>query len=251
MSQQHSPENKQPMSQAEDIAAFLRKHPNFFDQYPDVLADINLSHRFQGTVSLVERQVKTLRDQNQKLKRQLDELVGIARDNDSLNERIHRLTLALLDAASINDIYVALDDILRGDMNADAVAVKLFIDADHIEVEADNELMQTVFVHMDDPSIEEYKHFLTHEKPLCGQMKPEQIRYIFGKDAGADIESTALIPIGGNSCTSESCPFLGMIAIGSEDPQRFHPSMGTMFLTNLGDIVSRVIKAHLKPKSQG
>lgn len=250
MSQQNTQESKAPMPEADDIAAYLRKHPEFFEQHPEVLADINLSHRFQGAVSLVERQVKVLREQNQNFKHQLDELVTIARDNDLLNERIHRLTLALLDADSINDIYIALDDILRGDMNADAVSVKLFVDADAVEIDADNELMQTIFVHMDDPSMEEYKAFLTHEKPNCGPLKPEQTQYIFGKDVGADIESTALIPIGGDSCTSNACPFLGMIAIGSEDPQRFHPSMGTMFLTNLGDIVSRTIKTHLSPKKQ-
>lgn len=250
MSQHNTQESKANMPEADDIAEYLRKHPEFFEQHPEVLADINISHRFQGAVSLVERQVKNLREQNYKFKHQLDELIAIARENDVLNERVHRLTLGLLDAKSINDVYIALDDALRGDMQADAIAVKLFIDADAIEIDHDNELMQTIFVHMDDPQMEEYKTILSHEKPSCGPLKPEQTLYIFGKDMGADIESAALIPIGGDSCTDMNCPFLGMIAIGSEDPQRFHASMGTMFLSNLGEIVSRIIKSHLSEKKQ-
>ena len=231
----------------ESVVEYLRLHPDFFEKQPELLAELNLSHSCGGAVSLIEHQVRALRNQNGGLKKQLDDLISIARENDVLNDRIHRLTLSLLDADTINDAYIALDDTLRGEFQCDAVSVKLFLDMDEVEPEDDNELMQTILVHMNDPSMSEYKSILTSDAPMCGPLKPEQIAYLFGDDSD-DIKSTALVPLGGDRCSSVSCPFLGILAVGSHDPNRFHPKMGTLFLGNLGDIVSRVIRLHLIDK---
>ncbi len=238
-----------PLSEAEMVAEYLLQHADFFIEHPEVLADIKLKHECSGAISLIERQVNTLREQHQKAKTQLESLIQIARENDRLNERMHRLTLSILDAATLNDIYIALDDNLRGDFKADAVNIKLFINPDEAAIEPDHELMQTIFVPMNDPKLDEFKTILGHETPRCGQLKPEQLAYMFG-DAADDIKSTAVIPLGGNSCTSMECPFLGILAIGSRDADRFHPSMGTIFLSNLGEIISRAIKGHLPLKRQ-
>lgn len=235
-------------SNDEKVAKYLLANPDFFERNPEVLAELNLNHNFGGnTVSLIERQVRALRSQHRNSKQQLETLIQIARDNDRLNERMHRLTLAVMDAATLNEIYIAIDETLRGDFRADAVTIKLFINPDEALVEPDNELMQTIFVPMNDPRLDEFKTLLGHEKPTCGKLKPEQLKYMFGASADA-IKSTAVIPLGGDSCTSIECRFLGLLAIGSHDPNRFQPTMGTLFLSNLGDIVSRAIKVHLPLK---
>ncbi|MFC1748788.1 DUF484 family protein [Pseudomonadota bacterium] len=232
---------------SEMVAEYLLEHPEFFNSYPEVLAQIKLKHECHGAISLIERQVNTLREQHHNAKTQLDSLIKIARDNDKLNERMHRLTLSILDAKTLNEIYIALDDSIRGDIKADAVNIKLFINPDDVDIEPDHELMQTIFVPMNDPKLNEFKSILGHEKPSCGQLQPEQLKYMFG-DVAKDIKSTAVIPLGGSSCTSIDCPFLGILAIGSNDEERFHSSMGTVFLNNLGEIISRAIKSHLPLK---
>ncbi len=229
------------------VADYLQQHPDFFDQHPEALAAVKLHHECNGAISLIERQVSALREQHRNAKGQLESLIEVARDNDKLNERMHRLTLAVLDAETLNDIYIALDDNLRGDFTADAVNIKLFIDPDEAEIEPDHELMQTIFVPMNDPKLNEFKTILGHEKPSCGALKPEQLKYMFGEQAD-EIKSTAVIPLGGTHCTPTQCPFLGILAIGSRDVKRFDSSMGTLFLSNLGEIISRAIKAHLPPK---
>ena len=247
---QSTPENtksekSKQSSNDEKVAKYLLTHPDFLDRHPEVLAELNLNHSFDGnTVSLIERQVKALRSQHRSSKQQLETLIQIARDNDRLNERMHRLTLAVMDAPTLNEIYIALDETLRSDFKADAVTVKLFINPDEAGVEPDNELMQTVFVPMNDPRLDEFRTLLGHEKPTCGRLKPEQLKYMFGATAES-IKSTAVIPLGGNSCNSIECPFLGLLAIGSRDANRFQATMGTLFLNNLGDIISRAIKYHL------
>lgn len=244
MSGQSSSKKKQhpPLDEA-SIADYLRQTPDFFQRHPQVLVDVELAHDCGGAASLIERQVRTLREQNNKLRSQLEKLVKIARDNDKLNERMHRLTLALMDADSLNALYIALDDRLRDDFQIDAMAVKLFTDASLVEIDPDSELMKTIMVPMADPRLADFKAILSHEKPVCGQLKPEQLEYMFGP--GSDIASTAVIPLGGESCTTVDCPFLGILVIGSRDPKRFQSHMGTLFLGNLGDVVSRAIKQHI------
>lgn len=231
----------------ETIAEYLHQNPEFFEQNPDILAELTIRHQVNGAVSLIERQISTLREQNKNLKEQLDSLVKIARDNDKLNERMHRLTLALMDANSLNEVYIALDDSLRGDFAADAVTVKLFIDPAKADLDEDNDLIQTIFVPMDDPRLDSFKHILGHEKPVCGSLKLEQLEYLFGEQAD-QIKSTAMIPLGGEKCSPSECNYIGVLAIGSHDEQRFHANIGTLFLSNLGDILSRGITPYVADK---
>ena len=232
---------------AETIAEYLHQNPEFFEENPDVLAELNISHQVSGAISLVERQLGTLREQNKKFKSQLETLIQIARDNDKLNDRMHRLILSLMDANSLNDLYIALDDSLRGDFEADAVTIKLFIDPSQTNIDPENDLIQTIFVPLEDPCLDSFKSILSHEKPVCGPLKPEQLSYLFN-DQADDIKSTALIPLGGDFCSSTGCNYLGILAIGSHDENRFHANIGTLFLNNLGEILSRGIRPYVAEK---
>jgi len=236
---------------AEIIAEYLHQNPEFFEQNPDILAELNISHQVSGAISLVERQLITLREQNKKLKTQLEGLIQIARNNDKLNDRMHKLILSLMDASSLNELYIALDDSLRGDFEADAVTIKLFVDPSQINIDSDigsgGNLIQTIFVPLEDPRLDSFRNILSQEKPVCGPLKSEQLSYLFG-DQADDIKSTALIPLGGDLCSSTGCNYLGILAIGSHDEDRFHTNIGTLFLSNLGDILSRGIHLYIAEK---
>jgi hypothetical protein len=70
----------------------------------------------------------------------------------------------------------------------------------------------------------------------------QQTRYLFD-DAAAQIASTALVPLGGFD-------WKGLMGIGSRDHRRFHPGMGTLFLSRIGELISHALQLHLqKPAS--
>src|SRR3569623_3705821 len=83
------------------IADYLRNHPEFFITHSRLLAEVRVPHLAHGAVSLIERQLTVLRDQKLELKRQLQALVQVARDNDRLNARIQHITLGLQDARDL------------------------------------------------------------------------------------------------------------------------------------------------------
>ena len=94
---------KQDALNDDSVADFLQTFPDFFERHSALLTKLRLPHvRDAGaTVSLVERQVEVLRERNQSLERKLKELVDVARANDALADRIHRLSQRLIRAHSL------------------------------------------------------------------------------------------------------------------------------------------------------
>src|ERR1700728_1057659 len=112
------------------IAEYLQTYPDFFERHSALLLKLRLPHlRDVGaTVSLVERQVEVLRERNQALERKLKELVDVARANDALSERIHRLTQRLFGARSLPETIAATEASLREDFDARNAVLLLFLE---------------------------------------------------------------------------------------------------------------------------
>ena len=156
----------------EVVASYLRKHPDFFTDHPDLLEEVELKHESGDASSLIERQVEQLRSSNLDLNKQLNRLVQVASDNEQLMSRLHRLTLDLMTIDSRREFFTQLGNALLNDFNADILQICLFDQAAAAE-------------------------------------------------AGEDV-----------------------MAIGSSDPARFYPGMGTLFL----DLLANVIATRLATK---
>jgi len=79
--------DEEPSEQA--VRDYLAAHPDFFENNAKLLGALKLPHGSSGTVSLVERQVSMLRQKDLKRKRQLKDLIEVARANDVLSAKIH------------------------------------------------------------------------------------------------------------------------------------------------------------------
>ena len=82
------------------VAEYLEAHPEFFERNPSLVQRLRVPDvRGSGTtVSLLEKQVDVLRERNRTLERKLAEFIEVARQNDQLAARIHRLTTRLVHA---------------------------------------------------------------------------------------------------------------------------------------------------------
>ena len=217
---------------ATQVERYLRDHPDFFSEHEALLSVLRVPHAAGEAVSLIERQVAVLRDQNQQYKRKLMELVQVGRDNDNLHRNLHQLTLALMRADSLGDVIERVHGHLRDDFKADLVALRLAQLPTGFQTET-----STVTLERDDPELAAFAPFFRAVRPLCGELKPEQLAYLFGDQAEA-VASTALIPLGVEA-------EMGMLAIGSHDEQRFHPAMDTLFLRCLGELVACALGPYL------
>lgn len=231
MTTQANAENHDATPDAGQVSEFLSRHPDFFDTRPELLAELDLSHPSGTAVSLIERQVQVLRDQNGDLKKRLLELVEVARENDRLSERVHRLTLDLLDATSLVELIDRLEHSLRDEFVADAVVLHL----PGLEESRQRETGARA-LHIDEALKALLPTPLVDEKPQCGRLKREQAEFLFGEQAAA-IESCAVIPLGEHASA-------GLLSIGSREINRFNPCMGTLFLSHLGALIARLLKRH-------
>ncbi len=245
MSTRPTPGLTQPSVEEHAVVAYLREHPQFFTHHAGLLNDMIVPHPTRGAVSLVERQVEALRDQNRELKHQLQALVHVARDNDHLNERVQRLTLALAEATQLDDILLAVAERLRADFRCDQVALRLFMDLTRLPKSAQLELMDARLIARDDETAQTYDTLITQHKPLCGHLRRNQSAFLFGAHA-EDIASAVVLPLTAGGKSDEAPQCYGMLGIGSHDAKRFHAGMGTLFLTHLGALIGRSLWPHLK-----
>ena len=214
---------------AEEIADYLRNHPGFFNEHPDLLTEIKVPHASGDAVSLVERQVSVLRSENEQTKKQLHELIEIARQNEELARRLHQLSLTLMDESEPRDIFSTLYDNLARNFHADRVSCRLFCEPAFIDTYVGDE-----FAGKDVKEKSLFKTIIEKREPLCGRMKQQQQVFLFGDD-GNEIASAVMVPLHGDD-------WGGILSIGSFDPDRFQPGMGVELLANLGEILSFILK---------
>src|SRR5580658_8662663 len=117
MTTSHARGIKQDVLTDNSVADYLLTYPDFFERNSQLLTKLRLPHvrDVAATVSLVERQVEVLRERNQALERKLKELVDVARANDGLADRIHRLSQRLIRSHDLSTTINAVETSLRED----------------------------------------------------------------------------------------------------------------------------------------
>lgn len=216
------------------VADYLQVNPDFFERHAGLLTKLKLPHsRGAATVSLVERQVLALREKNQTLETRLRELIEVARANDLLANKIHRLACRLIRARSALTLLDVLESSLREDFGASEWLILLTAAR-----ESDIAAIGSRHLRIVESGAAELRMFETlfeSARPRCGQIRDSQRDFLFG--AGTiEIGSAALVPLGPQSSS-------GLLAIGSPDGERFHPTMSTEFLARIGDLLSEAVGA--------
>ena len=218
----------------DEIADYLTANPEFFQRRPEVLARLRIPHGSSGnTISLIEKQVEVLRTQNRGLERKLVDLIEVARGNDAAIEKIHQLAMMLMETDDLSDLLTGLQDVLRSRFLADEVAIVVF--------EGDAKALTgspARRVARDDPALAHFANFIKAGKPHCGRLRPPQLEFLFGAKHG-DVGSCALVPLGPRA-------ELGLLAVGARSEDQFAPTLGTVYLVHIGDLVAAALKPLLK-----
>jgi hypothetical protein len=212
---------------ADAIAQFLRTHPQFFDQHPELLESIQVPHPYGGrAIPLSERQTLALREKLKLLESRFSEMIRNAEDNDAISEKVHRLSVALAGARDFPALAQALYFHLREDFAVPHVALRVWgksVPVDFAEAapvsEAQREQAETM------------------GGPQCGPADGQPFLDWF-RGAAEHVRSVALVPLGHSKV-------FGLLALGSEDPERFYAEMGTLYLRRIGELCAAGVSARL------
>jgi hypothetical protein len=211
----------------EEVAAYLKGHPEFFEQYADFLSQLHIPSPHGGkAISITERQIATLREKVKQLEGKLAELVGFGEENDVIAEKVHRLAMALLSAEDLQSVMSFLYAHLGGSFAVPHVAVRLW----GVGTGDDPEFLPVT------DAVKAYAGGSRH--PYCGGASGQAALEWFG-ERGGHIHSVAQIPLREGGLQGGAC--FGLLVLASEDPHRFYADMGTLYLERIGDLAAAAL----------
>ena len=202
----------------QQMLAYLRVNPTFLQKYPELLVYLDINHNVDGAVSLVERQVKALREQNRELQGKLIELLKTAQDNEQLFSRCTELFKRWLRDPNPNLIINNASDDIRELFTVDVVRLLL---------NSGSESQQASTV------CKQLKVTFPDSQTLCGPCDLTTSQWLFS--SGESYKSMALIPIGKGAEN-------GLLILGSKSKDGFKATMGTLFLNQIGSVLSSLLK---------
>ena len=208
---------------SEDVARYLHDHPEFFDQYAEMLTLVTLPDPHSGrAISITEKQLFNLRDKVRTLEAKLVELIGFGEENDSISDKVHGLAVALIAATDQAGVVRALYSHLGGAFAVPHVGLRLWgLGGSGVE---------------SDPVSGELMAFAAGlSKPYCGAVAGQEALAWFG-ESGSSLRSMAQVPLreaGGLS--------FGLLVMASEEPTRFYPELGTLYLERIGEMAAAAL----------
>jgi uncharacterized protein YigA (DUF484 family) len=216
---------------ANDIALFLKDHPDFFIEHADVFGALRVPQAHGGqAISLADRQLQTVRDKAKVLELRLADLVRHAKDNEGIQDKLFAWARTLLALPEDVQLPTALTASLAEQFDVPMAAIKLWgLAPAYVESAYARDVSDNVRV---------FANGLM--APFCGDNTGvEAARWLQARDGAAAerAQSIALIPLrvrGRSEC-------FGLLVLGSVDPERFAPTMGTAFLARIGELAGAAL----------
>ena len=212
----------------DEVASYLKEHPEFFEQFAELLSEIYIPHPHGGrAIPISERQTLTLREKNKQLEGKLREVIQFGEENDAISEKVHRISVALLAASDVSAVLNVVYLNLREDFAVPHVVLRAWRASSHADLPE--------FRPVSDAS-REFAGSLA--SPYCGGHAMADTAGFFG-EASSHLRSFSYVPL-------RDSETFGLLALASEDPQRFYPEMGTLYLKRLGDLVGAAVAKYLR-----
>ena len=221
------------MISADQEAAYLRRHPDFLAEHPDLLDVLKAPARTRGdgVVDLQQFMVERLRQENAELSELRDDLVATGRSNLAIQSRVHEAIISLLRAASFEEFVETITTDLAVILDLDVVTIG-------VEQAADGAAWKPVsgVYCLKAGSID---NLLGRSGTLLLREDITGDAAIFDGAAGL-VRSDALIRL---SIGKETPPAL--LALGSRQPGTFHAGQGTELLSFLSQVLEVNFRAWL------
>lgn len=217
----------------EQVARFLERNPDFLSRNPDLLETLEIHHSTgPAAVSLIERQVEMLRGKIARLEDRLGRLVGNAEDNQQRAGNVHRLARGSACAPTLAGVARGLAKAMKDEFDVDAVFIGVFA-----PTLKRHDIEGLTRIDARSKIVAEFGDFFRTRIIECGPIGEARSKLLF-PNADPLPASAAVVPL-------EKENNLGMLVLGSRDPDRFHAKQGKLFLEMTAELVSAALRARL------
>ena len=202
----------------EAIAVWLTRNPDFFEKHPDILTELQVpAPRQEGTIPLIEKQVRVLKDKTRQLNAAMAQLMAYGESNDQIVAATHRLALHLMRATSVETVMAAV----RASMDDDFAVTGWQLGLWHPQAAGHG--LSRKPLPMSARAL---------ESPVVGHYLPPEMMAWLPQTADA-WQSFALAAL-----KNPAGEAFGALILASESEHRFSPDMETRLLADIAELIA-------------
>ncbi|MBI4389098.1 MAG: DUF484 family protein [Nitrospinae bacterium] len=231
------------MMNKDQIAIYLNEHPEFFNEYPELLAKI---HAIQpgdlpleplNALSVADRIIKRVHADKEHLKSKLDWFLEIAQKNEEILAHLCEIERLIFSSVNLPQMILRLKEEIVSRFEINSVWVCLVDDTEHL---IENKLRERFegelggnLKFIDKQTVKRW--FPDGPRPILRAEIPQGSEVFSGPECRERVKSEAWFPIvirGG---------IVGTLALGSEKPYHFYEGLRTEYLERLTDKLALAI----------
>ena len=199
---------------AKEVELYLLENTDFFVSRESLVNELNFKHDAEGATSLLEMQVRKLRDEQSRLMEMLSGFVSTGRENEELFFKSKNLTLSLITSKDFNEVKKTVESFFEETINIDMCILEILSDSDLHDLENKTGLdMNKDTIHM-------------------GPLSKEKMLAFFSNDS---IKSAVI-------SVMRLKEGFGLLKIGSHESTKYLGDGDTTFIEYIRDVIIRVLE---------
>ena len=200
---------------AKDVELYLLENTDFFVSRESLVSELSFKHDAEGASSLLEMQVRKLRDEQSRLMDMLTGFVSTGKENEELFFKSKNLTLSLISSNKFDEVKKTVELFFQENFEVDSCILETLSDAELQKLEKITGLdMNKDAIHM-------------------GPLSKEKMAAFFFNDA---IKSAVI------SVMKLEKGF-GLLKVGSIEATKYLGDGDTTFIEYIRDVIVRVLES--------
>ncbi len=199
---------------AKEVELYLLENTDFFLTRESLVSELSFKHDSDGATSLLEMQIRKLRDEQSRLNDMLSGFLSTGKENEELFFKSKDLTLALITAKDFAAVKKLVEEFFTKNFKVDSCILEILSDSQLKALEDETKIgMNKNAIHM-------------------GPLSKEKITAFFK----TDLVKSAVISV------MKFENNFGLLKIGSNDPTKYLGDGDTAFIEYIRDIIIKVLE---------
>ncbi len=198
-----------------DVELYLLENTDFFLSRESIVSELSFKHDAEGATSLLEMQVRKLRDEQSRLMDMLSGFVSTGKENEELFFKSKNLTLSLITAKDFDEVKKTVELFFEQNFEIDSCILEILSDSQLQELE-------------NKTGLDMNKHAI-HMGPLS---KEKMVAFFSNESVKSAVISVMKLKSG-----------FGLLKIGSNEPTKYLGDGDTTFIEYIRDIIVRVLES--------
>ena len=176
---------------AKDVELYLLENTDFFVSRESLVSELSFKHDAEGASSLLEMQVRKLRDEQSRLMDMLTGFVSTGKENEELFFKSKNLTLSLISSNKFDEVKKTVELFFQENFEVDSCILETLSDAELQKLEKITGLdMNKDAIHMGPLSKEKMAAFFSNDAIKSAVISVMKLEKGFGLLKVGSIEAT-------------------------------------------------------------